>query len=109
MKLLSKKYEPKNDTSKSNDNHDNNSKFDTVIPTTDSTLRNVYIIGTSSIWNNLSRPKVYMIDDHPYISICQCIVQFFSVKCHKMCQKMELKILHPYQTLMLERKCTQEH
>ena len=80
MKLLSKKYEhkSKDETSKSNDDECNNSQFETVIPTTDSALRNIYMVGYSSIWNNLPRPKVCMIDDHSYISIRQCIVQFFA-------------------------------
>ena len=111
LKLLSKKYEPKskNDTSKSNDNDDSNSKFDTVIPTTDSALRNVYIVGTSSIWNNLPRPKVCMIDDNSYISIRQYTIQFFaSGKMSQNASKDGVKILHHYQILMIERKCMQE-
>ena len=80
MKLLSKKYEhkSKDKTSKSKDDECNYSQCETVIPTTDSALRNIYMVGYSSIWNNLPRPKMCMIDEHSYTSIRQCIVQFFA-------------------------------
>ena len=79
LKLLLKKYEDtsKYETSKSKQDDDNNSIFESVIPTTGSALRNIYMIGHSSILKDLPRPKVCMVDDHSYISMHQCIVYFF--------------------------------
>ena len=80
LKLLSKKFKDRSkcETSKSNDDDNNEATFETIIPTTDSALRNIYMVGSSSILKNLPRPKVSMVDEHSYVSICQCIAQFFS-------------------------------
>ena len=80
MKLLMKKYGSckKDETTKSRDNEHTNSILVTVIPTSDSEFRKVYMTGQSSIWKNLPRPKVSMVDDHSYVSIRQCIIQFLA-------------------------------
>ena len=36
------------------------------------------MIGSSPVWNNLPRPKVTMINNHPYISTRQYVLQFFA-------------------------------
>ena len=51
LKLLSKKFKDRSkcETSKSNDDDNNEASFETIISTTDSTLRNIYKVGSSSI------------------------------------------------------------
>ena len=51
LKLLSKKFKDRSkyESSESNDDAENEATFDTIIPTTDSALRNTYIFGSSSI------------------------------------------------------------
>ena len=94
LKLLSKKFKDKSkcETSKSNGDDNNEATFETIIPTTDSALRNIYMVGSSSILKNLPRPKVGIVDEHSYVSIRQCIAQFFaSGKMPQECSKTELK------------------
>ena len=50
--------------------------FTTSIPTTDSQMRNTYIVGKDSIITNLPRPKVKLISEHSYVSPRQCISHF---------------------------------
>ena len=94
LKLLSKKFKEKGkcETSKHTDDDNNEPTFETTIPTTDSALRNIYMVGSSSILKNLPRSKVSMVDEHSYVSIRQCIAQFFSSgKMPQNVSKTELK------------------
>ena len=59
----------------------NESKKETIVtnvPTTNTSLRQTYINRKYSIMKNLTRPKVTLLDNHSYVSICQCIVDFLS-------------------------------
>ena len=51
LKLLSKKFKDRSncETSRSNDDDNNEATFETILPTTDSALRNIYMVGSSSI------------------------------------------------------------
>ena len=48
------------------------------LPTSDSELRNLYLVGKNAILQNLPRPSVIVQDDHSYVSIRQCIQHFLS-------------------------------
>jgi hypothetical protein len=47
------------------------------IPTCHKSLRRFYVDGRFSINNNLPRPTVQLLDDHSYVSIKDCLFDFF--------------------------------
>jgi hypothetical protein len=45
----------------------------TSLATTSSLIRNLYLVGKSSIGSNLPIPNVKVIDSHAYVSLTDCI------------------------------------
>ena len=62
---------------KSSDNNSNR-QYETSVPTSDAEMRNLYIVGRNSVIQNLPRPNVSMVNNHSYVSIKQCIANFFA-------------------------------
>ena len=51
----------------------------TKLPITGADMRQSYLVGKRSITSNLPRPTIFLIDNHSYASVKECIAHFLAV------------------------------